>query len=501
MSDRGGGGASAASGATRDRSPVAEPALREPRRERSWPTRLVVYLLAAHVLFAGLVVFAFWERPEWLFVAEPLLVVSLFVGLALLRRAAASQELMRTAVELLRERDFGSHLLPVGQDEADALVDLFNRMSDTLREERLRLEEQSFLLEKVLAASPLGVMTLDHDGRLALVNAAAAQLLGLHRRIGAAKRPQDGAQSAPYEDAASAPGRVRSAHHPEAIAEGTPLADLPSPLAAELLDLGPGESRLVPVEGRRRLKCYRGQFFDRGFPRSFFLVEEVTEELRTSEKAAYEQLVRMISHEVGNSVAAVASLLESCLAWADELPTEHRDDYRQALQVAGARMRSLNAFVNGFAEVVRLPAPDRRPVDLGALVEDVRVLLAPELERRRIACRWTRREPLGLIALDRHQMEQVVVNVFRNAIEAIGEDGEIELSLAREEGRATLRVADSGKGIAREAEARLFVPFFSTKRDGRGLGLVLIREVVGQHGFGCGLANRPQGGAEFVLRC
>lgn len=455
MSDRGEGGASAAGGAPP-----------EARRERSWPTRLVVYLVAAHLLFTGLVVFAFRERPEWLFVAEPLLLVSLLVGLALLRRAAASQELMRTAVELLRERDFGSHLLPVGQDEADALVDLFNRMSDTLREERLRLEEQSFLLDKVLAASPLGVMTLDHDGRLALVNTAAAQLLGLGR-----------------------------------AATGMPLADLPGPLAAELLDLGPGESRLVPVEGRRRLKCYRGQFFDRGFPRSFFLVEEVTEELRTSEKAAYEQLVRMISHEVGNSVAAVASLLESCLAWADQLPPEHRDDYRQALLVAGARMRSLNAFVNGFAEVVRLPAPDRRPVDLGALVEDVRVLLAPELERRRIACRWTRREPLPPVALDRHQMEQVVVNVFRNAIEAIGEDGEIELSLGREEGRPTLRVADSGRGIAREAEARLFVPFFSTKRDGRGLGLVLIREVVGQHGFGCGLANRPQGGAEFVLRC
>ncbi len=480
MSDRDGGGASAAVGVAL-----------EARRERSWPTRLVVYLLAAHVLFAGLVVFAFWERPEWLFVAEPLLLVSLLVGLALLRRAAASQELMRTAVELLRERDFGSHLLPVGQDEADALVDLFNRMSDTLREERLRLEEQSFLLEKVLAASPLGVMTLDHDGRLSLVNAAAAQLLGLGRA----------GQAAAGTSGGFAPQGSSAAFAAAAAAAGTLLADLPGPLAKELLDLGPGESRLVPIEGRRRLKCYRGQFFDRGFPRSFFLVEEVTEELRTSEKAAYEQLVRMISHEVGNSVAAVASLLESCLAWADHLPTEHRDDYRQALQVAGARMRSLNAFVNGFAEVVRLPAPDRRPVDLGALVEDVRVLLAPELERRRIACRWTRREPLGPIALDRHQMEQVVVNVFRNAIEAIGEDGEIELSLAREEGRPTLRVADSGKGIAREAEARLFVPFFSTKRDGRGLGLVLIREVVGQHGFGCGLANRPQGGAEFVLRC
>jgi nitrogen fixation/metabolism regulation signal transduction histidine kinase len=444
----------------------------EPRPAASWSTRFVVYLLLAHLLFAGLLVFAFWQRPWWILATEPLLLLSLVAGLAVLRRAAAAQELLETAVELLRERDFGSHLLPVGQLEADALVDLFNRMSDSLRDERLRLEEQSFLLDKVLAASPLGVLTLDHDGRLAVVNAAAAQLLGLPR--GAAERSGTG--------------------------KGAALAELPGALAAELLDLGAGESRLVPVEGRRRLKCYRGQFFDRGFPRSFFLMEEVTEELRTSEKAAYEQLVRMISHEVGNSVAAVASLLESCVSWGEQLEAGDRGEFEQALGVAQARMRSLNAFVNGFAEVVRLPPPDRRPTDLGALVEEVRLLLAPEMERRRIACRWAPREALPPVSLDRHQLEQVVVNVFRNAIEAIGEGGEIVLSLLREEGRPVLRVADSGAGIPREAEARLFVPFFSTKRDGRGLGLVLIREVVWQHGFGCGLANRQQGGAEFVLR-
>jgi signal transduction histidine kinase len=143
----------------------------------SWRARFLVYLLAAHVLFAGLLVFAFWDHPLWILGTEPVLLLSLAAGLVMLRRADAAQELMKTAVELLRERDFGSHLLAVGQEEADALVDLFNRMSDRLREERLRLEEQSFLLERVLAASPLGVLTLDHDGRVTLINHAAAQLL------------------------------------------------------------------------------------------------------------------------------------------------------------------------------------------------------------------------------------------------------------------------------------------------------------------------------------
>src|SRR4029078_2185948 len=105
-------------------------------------------------------------------------------------------------------------------------------------------------------------------------------------------------------------------------------------------------------------------------------------------------LVRMISHEVGNSVAAVASLLESCLAWGEQLPPGEREEFEQALPVAQTRMRSLNAFVNGFAEVVRLPPPDRRPTDLGALVADVRVLLAPEMERPRITWRLVAREAL-----------------------------------------------------------------------------------------------------------
>src|SRR5262249_41206183 len=152
-------------------------------------------------------VFALWDRPIWILGAEPLLLLSLLYGLTLLRRAAASEDLLATAVELLRERDFGSHLLPVGQQDADALVDLFNRMSDRLREERLRLEEQSFLLEKVLAVSPLGVLTLDHDGRLALMSEAATKLLGA--------------------------ARTKS---------GVALAELPSALASELVQLSVGES-------------------------------------------------------------------------------------------------------------------------------------------------------------------------------------------------------------------------------------------------------------------
>src|SRR5204862_1071949 len=121
-------------------------------------------LVGAHVALGALLVVAFRGQPAWMLGTEVLIVASLAVGIHLVRRAGVAQELLRTGVELLRERDFGSHLLPVGQPEADALAALFNQLSDTLRDERLRLEEQNFLLDKVLAASPIGVLTLDHDG-------------------------------------------------------------------------------------------------------------------------------------------------------------------------------------------------------------------------------------------------------------------------------------------------------------------------------------------------
>jgi signal transduction histidine kinase len=262
-----------------------------------------------------------------------------------------------------------------------------------------------------------------------------------------------------------------------------------------------GGSRLLALPGGGRLKAARGEFFDQGHRREFLVLEEVTGELRAGEKATYETLVRMVSHEVNNSVAAVGSLLESCRTYAGQLAVDDRGDYETALAVAVGRLESLRAFIAGFAEVVRLPPPAPAPCDLERLVRDVLHLFAPELARRRIRCRrQTAGGPLPPLALDSHQLEQVLVNVLRNAAEAIGEDGEIVVELGTEPGgRPYLAVRDSGPGFPDAVRERLFTPFFTTKRDGRGLGLTLIREVVAGHGFDLRLDNHPEGGAELKI--
>lgn len=423
--------------------------------------KIVAYLVLVHLILAAIAFFVVRENRAFLLAVEALFVVSGLVGYLLVRAFFVPLELISTGAELLAERDFSSQFRPVGQPEMDALIGIYNKMSARLREERLKAQEQHYFLERILAASPTGILTLDFDGKVSSVNPSAGLLLGVA----------------------------------EADALGRGLAALPGPasLAAELAALPLGESRVLSA-GRRRLKVSRAEFFDRGFPRSFLSIEELTEELRASEKAAYGKLIRMTSHEVNNSVGPVSSLLDSFRGYGEQLGEEDRQDFAGALAVAIARLERLSAFVGGFADMVRLPPPERRPCDLARLVGEILLLLRPQLEARRIAVGWEK-GAVPEVALDRNQLEQVLVNLLKNAMEAIGEDGEIALRLAEERGRPRLEVADSGPGLSEAVLPQLFTPFFSTKRDGRGLGLTLVREILTQHGYDFGLENRPGGGA------
>lgn len=423
--------------------------------------KIVAYLILIHLVLAGISWFVVRERPILLLAVEALFAVSITLGVMLVRSFFVPLELIRTGAELISERDFTSQFREVGQPEMDALIHIYNDMIGRLRDERLKLQEQHYFLDRVLNASPAGILTLDFDERIELINPSAQGFLGLGME-----------------------------------AAGKRLAELAPPLGADLSSLPVGESRVLAL-GARRLKVSRAELFDRGFPRSFLIVEELTEELRASEKAAYGKLIRLMSHEVNNSVGPVRSLLDSFRDYSAQLADEDREDFTHALQVAIARLERLGAFVNGFAEVVRLPPPERRPCDVRQLLNEIVLLWRPELERRRIHCAWEAAEPVPPVELDRNQVEQVLVNVLKNAMESIGEDGRIALRLAMEGRRPVLRIADSGPGFSEEVRPLLFTPFFSTKRDGRGLGLTLTREILASHGFDFGLENRPAGGAEL----
>jgi two-component system nitrogen regulation sensor histidine kinase NtrY len=430
--------------------------------------RFFLYLAAVHLLFAGIAVGTYWQNKALLLVVEVLLVLSIAVGIALVRSLFGTLDLVRSGAQFLQESDFGIRFREVGQPEMDQLITVYNRMVDHLREERIRLEEQHHFMDRILAASPSGVVTLDLDGRIATVNPAAERLL--------------------RETRASLVGRR--------------LEDAPGSHARRLTALESGASQVIALGGGRRAKCQRSEFMDRGFTRSFFMLEELTEELRRSEKAAYEKLIRMMSHEVNNSVGAATSLLDSCLHYKDQIRPEDRDDFERALGVVIGRTRELNVFMQGFSDVVRLPAPRPREVDLRGLIEDVGALFRAELGRRGIAWRFESggAEPV-VLAMDRGQMEQVVVNIVKNAMEAIGEDGTITVRLTPgSAGRRTcLVVEDTGGPLSAEVQAHLFTPFYTTRPNGQGIGLTIVQEILDRHGFEFSLEGGPGRPTQFTI--
>ena len=432
--------------------------------------RLAVYLVLLHLLFGSVAFVLLWRQRVWLLAVEAVSAVSLLAGFGLLRRLQRDLAPLEEAPRLLAEGELTTRFRPVGQPEVDRLVELYNRMADALREERTRNREQQSLLARILDASPSGVVILDFEGRISYSNPAAARLVG-----------------------AAAPGSG------DALL-GLRPGELQSPLAGPLAAVMPGEVAVVALSGARRVRLQRGSFLDRGFTRGFVLLEELTEELRQSEKAAYEKLVRMMSHEVGNTVGAGRSLLESCLVYASALPASDRGTFAEALGVVISRLGQLQEFTSGFAEVVRLPRPRLADCDLGVVVQVVATLLRPSAAAASIDLRVEREEPAPPPVLaDRTLIEQALFNVGKNAVEAAGGGGCVVLRLGGRGGRATIEVEDTGPGIPPEVAAQLFTPFFSTKEKGQGLGLTLVQEVLRQHGCEFALDGPPGGPTRFRI--
>jgi two-component system, NtrC family, nitrogen regulation sensor histidine kinase NtrY len=427
--------------------------------------RIAAYLIVLHLIFAGLAVFLFLNNPFWLLAVEVVFAISLVVGIRLTRDTFRNLGFAAEGLRLIRDEEFTSRFIEVGQPEIDDLIGVYNRMVDHLRDERVRLAEQHHFLSQVLQVSPSGIVILDFDHRVATMNPAAERLL----------------------DTAAA-GII-----------GQRIESLESPLAAALSTLEPGEARVVGLRGARRVKCQHGTFIDRGFVRSFLLVEELTEELRQFERAAYEKLIRVMSHEVNNTVAASHSLLHSSLNYAGQLDAASRQDFTEAIGIVIERTGQLNAFMRGFADVFRLPPPLLQPRDLVAVLEGIVRLLSAKPDAAGIVWRWDLDDSAVWVPMDRGQLEHALLNVLKNAVEAIDGEGTITLKVASRLGRPALVIEDSGPGISPEAQANLFTPFFSTKPHGQGIGLTLVQEILTGHGFDYTLERTVEDTTRFTI--
>ena len=428
--------------------------------------RFIVYLAVVHAMMAGLAWRLLQQDVRWLIAVELTFAVSLSAGVAIVTRVSRSLSAVRESSRMLHEGELTTRFREIGHPDVDALVRVYNAMADGLREERVRLREQQHFLGQLLAASPGGVIILDHAGRVTSVNPAAARLL----RGGAGEL------------------------------EGRPLQEVGSPLGEILDRIPPGEASVVALATGRRVRGQCATFVERGHARRFYLVEELTEELRQTEKSAYEKLIRMMSHEVNNTVGVTRSLLQSSLAYGGGLPAPRRAELEEALGIAGERLERLNAFVRGFADVVRMPLPVKRVTDVGQLLEGCVRLVQAHADPARVRWAWEREGWPLRVELDAAQMEQALINVLKNAVEALPESGgSVTVRAGPTPAGAYVEIEDSGPGLSEEARPHLFTPFFTTKQNGHGIGLTMVQEILLRHGFAYGLDGPPGGPTRFRI--
>ncbi|MFL6675018.1 MAG: sensor histidine kinase [Massilia sp.] len=451
--------------------------------------RLGAYLAALHVLLFGCAALLLRARPVWFVSAELLLLGSLAGGFYLLRQALEPLGYTRRFHDLLQDQHYANRLAPPEVAELDELVTLFNTLLGALHRERLEIGEQQGFLDRLLEATPSAVLVFDFDGAISLLNASASALLGLdhpHGKPLAAWLDGSASLSAAFDGHA----RARSLN-----------------LLGQLDALPRGDSRLLTAPDGRRYRAQRGRFFDRGFGRDFLMVEELTAELEDSERAAYEKLIRVLAHEVNNTVAATGSVLDSLLFYASQLAERDAADFSTAIVAVRRRNVSLGEFIERFTRVVKMPAPELRPASLKDVVDDILWLNREQCNGRGIALGWRRCDPLPPLQIDTQLMEQALLNIVKNAIEAVdarnaadgAAGGFIHVTVEDEGERVRLSVVDSGRQLGAAPARQLFTPFFSTKKGGQGIGLMFVREVLNRHGCTYSLAAGEDGETGFDI--
>jgi signal transduction histidine kinase len=218
----------------------------------------------------------------------------------------------------------------------------------------------------------------------------------------------------------------------------------------------------------------------------------LTEEVFKAEKKAYEKVIRMIAHEVNNTTAGLTSTL-------DTLSNTLKDeDINSVLRVTIERCYSMNRFINNFADVVRIPEPELRETNLNELVISSKRFMENICRNKNIQINLNLSQIPPVVMIDSVLFEQVLVNIIKNSIEAIGEGGGA-IFICTETKPPALEIADTGKGINKDIETKLFTPFFSTKPNGQGLGLIFIREVLQRHGCSFSLRTYSDGLTRFKI--
>jgi two-component system nitrogen regulation sensor histidine kinase NtrY len=443
-----------------------DPALRRGRHLK-FERRVTFLALAAGFPAVALCAWLLWYggysgRLQW---TIDLFLVLIWLGIAssLKQRIVRPLQTLSNILAAIREGDYSirGRRAELGDALGEVMLEV-NDLGQTLREQRLGALEATALLRTVMAEIDVAVFAFDGEQRLRLVNRAGQKLLA--------------------QPAKRLLGRTSSE---------LGLA----PCLERAVGDGPHTMQLVFPGGVGRWDIRRSTFREGGAQHQLLVLTDLSRTLREEERTAWQRLLRVLGHELNNSLAPIKSVAGSLadLLSRQPRPADLSDDMQRGLEVISSRADSLARFVESYSKLARLPQPRFEPLDIGALVQRV-ASLETRLPVKVLS------GPESVVQGDNVQLEQMLINLLRNAVDASLEtSGGVEIGWAQTNGNIEVWIKDEGLGLANTAN--LFVPFFTTKANGSGIGLVLSRQIAEAHGGTLTLENRQRTrGCEALLR-
>jgi two-component system nitrogen regulation sensor histidine kinase NtrY len=422
---------------------------------RSLSGRIAATLAIATVLASLIGALAAYRLQSALlgFLASVLLTTPLlaWLGMRLSRSWTRVLDAVSSGIGSLRDRDFSVSITPSGGSELVELVTAYNSLGDVLRRERLDIYQRELLLDTVLQTTPLALTLTNAAGRIVYGNIAARQLLRGGRKL-------------------------------EGLALEALLAESPAALREALK----GDSDTLftmQIGGEPEVfHLSRRGFVLNGQPHELLLLKQLTRELAAQEVIVWKKVIRVIAHELNNSLAPIRSLAHSgtLLAVGAQSP-----ELERVFATIGERASHLATFIEGYAKFAKLPKPRPAPVAWEAFLARIAAAQPFGIEGSL---------PQHEASFDVGQLEQVMINLLKNAAESGSPPEAITVSVRARVQGFVIEVADRGSGLSEQVLRDALLPFFSTKPSGTGLGLTLCREIVEAHGGRLTLANRPNGG-------